>query len=120
MFRLASVVSAILSLALFPLLLLNSGFYVQSYGVTADAGADFLGRRASPMFLGLAVLLWMGRGIGAGAARDAICYGMAAMWAGIAATGIYEFSVGTAQPMIVAAAALELVLAMAFLVARRR
>ena len=120
MFRTVSVGSAILCLALFPLLLLNGGFYVQSYGVTAHAGADFLGRRASPMFLGLAALLWFGRNTGIGPARDAICYGMAFMWAGIAATGIYEFTVGTAQPMIVGAAALELVVAVAFIIARTR
>lgn len=120
MFRIVSALSALLCLALFPLLLFNSGFYVESYGVAADAGADFLGRRASPMFLGLAVLLWLGRDTAAGSARDAVCLGMAAMWAGIAATGLYEFAIGTAKPTIVLAAIAELALAAGFVISRNR
>ncbi len=120
MFRLVSMFSAVLCLALFPVLLFNSGFYVESYGLNADAGADFLGRRASPMFLGLAILLWMGRDLEIGRARDAICIGMAVMWAGIALTGTYEFVMGNARPTIVLAALVEAAFAAAFVIARTR
>ncbi len=114
MFRLTCVLGAVLCVALFPLLLINAGFYVDTYGVAADTGAAFMGRRASPMFLGLAVLLWMVRDLDPGPARDAVCASMVVIWAGIAITGLYELMIGTAGPLIAGAAVVELGFAVAF------
>lgn len=117
--RFLFTLTAICCLALFGLLLTSGAFYAETYGVTGDDGAVFISRRASPMFLGLAVLLWMSRDLPPGAARDAICSGMAVMWAGIAVTGLYEYATGFARFPIVLAAIAELGLAVAFVVLRR-
>ncbi len=114
------VLAAVLCAALFPLLLLNPGYYVDTYGVEPDAGASFLGRRASPLFLGLAVMLWMMRDLPRGTARDAVSIGMAFTWGGIAATGLFAFSTGTANANILIAAVVETAMAVSFVIARRR
>ena len=111
MFRWVALLNAVICLALFPLLLLSPGSYVEAYGVAADPGADFLGRRASPMFLGLAVLFWMIRDAPPGPARRAVAWGVALMWVGIGLTGIYEFIRDTASSYTVVAAVIEAVLA---------
>lgn len=43
------------------ILLISPPSYVSLYGVVADDGAIFMVRRASPMFAGLAVLLWLAK-----------------------------------------------------------
>lgn len=120
MYRVVCILCALLCLALFPVLLFASGLYVESYGIGADAGAGFLGRRASPMFAGLAVLLWLARDLEPGRARDAVCFGMAIMWTGIALTGLYELAFGAALNTIGIAAIVELGFAAAFLMSRTR
>lgn len=113
------IFTAFCCLALFLLLVSSGGYYAETYGVTGDAGAVFISRRASPMFLGLAALLWMARDLPRGPGRDAICIGMAVMWAGIAVTGVYEFATGVAKPAILLAAVAETGLALGFVVLRR-
>lgn len=95
------------------------GAYVENYGVPADDGAVFLGRRASPMFLGLALMLWMARDATAGTARTGVCVGVACMWIGIGMTGLFEFARGAASISIVVAAVGEFFLAGLLLLAVR-
>lgn len=51
MFRTVSILTVIVCVVLSALLLLSPESYVGTYGVTADAGAVFMVRRAAPMFL---------------------------------------------------------------------
>ena len=120
MFRWAAMATAILCKALFVVFLIWPGSYVEAYGVTADRGADFLGRRAAAMFLGLAVILWITRNDAPTPSRQAISYGIATVFAGIAFTGLFEFGRGNAGINIVVAAAGEMLIAFVFLVAARR
>jgi hypothetical protein len=120
LFRITAIVSAIVFLALFGLLLVDGRLYVATYGVPQDAGADFLARRAAPLFLGLAVILWMLRDLPVGATRDALCLGMVPLWFGIAATGVYEYATGQASAAVLVAAAAAILIGGVFLVARRR
>ena len=117
--RILCILAALVCLILFALLLTNGGMYVETYGVAADDGARFMARRAAPMFVGLAVLLWLVRDLPKGTARDAICSAMAVIFAGIACTGIYEYLVGVAAAPILLAAVAELGIALAFVVVRR-
>jgi hypothetical protein len=66
MFALLCIATAVLCAVLFAVFLIAPGLYVGLYGAPADAGATFLGRRASPLFLGLAVFFWVLRDIGPG------------------------------------------------------
>jgi hypothetical protein len=72
------------------------------------------------MFLGFAVILWLARGAGPSPLRDAIAFGVAAMFAGIAATGVSAWAAGIAAPLILAAAVAELAIAAGFLWTRAR
>ncbi|MCO4848455.1 MAG: hypothetical protein KC448_10845 [Yoonia sp.] len=114
MFRIISILTALICVVLFALLLLSPVSYPGTYGVNADAGALFMGRRASPMFLGFAVMLWLARDTGPSVLRDALCWGIAAAFAGVALTGTFEYLRGLANAVILAAAAGELLIAALF------
>ncbi len=119
MFRFACSVTALVCAVLFVIFLLVPGSYSGTYGVPTNASAEFVTRRASGLFLGLAVLLWMGRDAPDSPLRRAVCYGVFAIFAGIAATGCYEYARGFANGVILIAALGELVLAGLFLRAAR-
>ncbi|WP_019955081.1 hypothetical protein [Yoonia vestfoldensis] len=120
MFRIAAGVTAVVFLVLFVILLVAGRAYVTTYGVAPSDGADFLARRAAPLFAGLAVMLWLLRGLPVGTARDGVCYGLATVWFGIAATGVYEFTMGQAEATILIAATAEVIGGAVFVLVRRR
>lgn len=119
-FRLAATLTAIVCAILFPVLLLAANGYMATYGVDSNASAAFMSRRAAPVLLGLAVILWMARDAAPTPERRAISVGVILCFAGIAATGIYEFATGFAGWTILVAAAGELVIAAVFLSFLRR
>lgn len=114
-FRLLATLTALVCAILFVFLLVAGSSYTAIYGVTSDPSAGFMARRAAPLLGGLAVLLWMARGAGASDSRRAIAAGVCVVFAGIAVTGIYEFSTGYAASTILVAAAGELLIAVLFL-----
>ncbi|WP_394153346.1 hypothetical protein [Loktanella salsilacus] len=118
MFALLCGGAAVLCAALFALFLIAPGAYMRLYGVTADASAIFIGRRASPLFLGLAVFFWLMRDAGPGPLQDGTALAAAATFAGIAATGIWSYAAGSASFAILVAAGLEFAIAAAFVLAR--
>ena len=120
MYKTACTLTALVCLVLFIIFVTIPGSYTAGYGVPADAGGAFLGRRASPMLLGLAILLWMLRDQSDVGVQRAVALAMAVSFAGIALTGVYAFMTGVASQTIVIAALGELVIAGAFLVIMRR
>ena len=120
MYRITAIVTSILCLVLFAIFLVAPGTYSELYGITGDRGGEFLGRRASAMFLGLAAILWLTRNEPISTVRSAISYGIAFVFAGIAFTGLFEFGRGNANFSIVIAAVGELVIAFVFLLTTRR
>ncbi len=119
MFYKISILTAFIGLVLFLLLLGVPATYLATYGVETDGGGLLMVRRASPMFLGFAVMLWMGRNAGPSPLRHAVCYGMAVTFAGVALTGTFEYLRGATNAMIMAAAAGELLIAALFMKATR-
>ena len=115
MFRIISILVAAICLILFALLLLAPAIYVGIYGVASDTQVAFMVRRASPMFLGFAVMLWLSRHAAQSPIRNAVAWGVAAAFTGVALTGLFEFSRGGANAMILLAAAGELLIAALFL-----
>lgn len=114
MFRTISILTALICFVLFALLLLSPASYVGTYGIAIDAGSMFMVRRASPTFLGFAVLLWLARDAESTPFRNAICWGIAAAFAGVAVTGIFEYVRGVANGVILIAATGEFVIAALF------
>lgn len=113
-FRLASTLTAIVCFILFALFLIVPGTYTATYGVEAGTGGVFFGRRLSPMVLGLALMLWMLRGTRDLAVQRAVAVTMIVIFAGVAATGVFEFVTGFASTAILVAALGELIIAGVF------
>ena len=118
MFPLLCLGTAVLCVGLAAVLLVAPGLYVGLYTVPADAGAVFLGRRAAPLLLGLAVFFWALRDAGPGPLQDATALAAAVSFIGIAVTGVWAFLGGTASPAILVAAGIEVAIGLAFLLAR--
>lgn len=119
MFRVVSILTAVVCASLFVLLLVSPASYVVTYGMADDAGAEFMVRRASPMFAGFAVILWLCRGVAASPVRTAVSMGVAVSFAGIAATGVFAYFTQGANEVILAAAAGEVLIAILFVIANR-
>ena len=118
MFGLLCIGTTLLCVALFGVFIVSPGLYSSLYGVAGDAGGVFLGRRAAPLFLGLAIFFWALRDVRPGPLQDATAWAAAATFAGIAVTGIWAFANGTASMAILVAAGIEAAIALAFLLAR--
>lgn len=93
--------------------------YTPAYGVAADAGAQFMTRRAAPMFVGQVVILWVAASQPRSALRDAVALGVSVIFAGIAMTGIVAFAQGVAAPTILIAALFECLAAIVLWVTRK-
>ena len=106
----ASLVAAV-CVVLFALFMFAPQLYAPTYGVTADTGAVFMTRRASPMFLALAWILWASRDAPRSALRDSVSFGGALSFAAVAATGVFEWATGVASSAILVAAVSEVGLA---------
>ena len=117
-FGLLCAATSALCVALCAVFVIAPGAYTALYGVAADAGGVFLGRRAAPLFLGLAIFFWALRGVGPGPLQDATAWAAAATFIGIAATGVWAWLGGTASFAILVAAAIEVAIGLAFLLAR--
>jgi hypothetical protein len=113
-YRLACILLAIVVAVLAAILLIAPGLYTSTYGVSADTGGMFMGRRAAPGFLGLALLLWLLRDVTDKTVQHAVCISMVVMFAGIALTGTSAFLIGTASWTILLAAFAEVVIAVSF------
>ena len=118
MFGLLCAATSALCVILFAVFVVAPGGYASLYGVAAGTGGLFLGRRAAPLFLGLAVFFWALRGVGPGPLQDATAWAAAATFIGIAVTGVWAWLGGTASFAILVAAALEVAIGLAFLMAR--
>lgn len=118
MFALLSQATAVLCALLCVAFLVAPGRYMALYGVHAEPGAVFLGRRAAPLFLGLCVLFWALSGQPTGPLRNAATLAIVVTFVGIALTGVAAFLGGTASRAILVAAGLETTIALLFVIAR--
>ena len=114
-FRFAAILLSGICTLVFIALLLAPSSYMGLYGVTADASGVFMGQRASPLMLGIAVLLWCARDLRLTPGREAIRLCIIVTFAGIAVTGVAAFMMGTAQWPILIASIGELLIAAIFL-----
>lgn len=120
MFKLTATIGTAMCASLFMLCFFVPATFVMLYGASADAGAAFMGRRASVLFLGLAVIFWLARDAEKSRLRDAICYGAAVTFAGAALTGMWSYIAGTSGPQMILSAAGEAGLGALFYLSIRR
>ncbi|SEN61724.1 hypothetical protein SAMN04488003_12313 [Loktanella fryxellensis] len=119
MFGALCMAVAAICVGLFAVFLISPASYTALYGVTGDPGLIFVGRRAAPLFLGLAVFFWVLRTAGPGPLQDATALAAALIFGGIALTGLWAWWGGTGGTAILVAAGLEAVIALAFMLARQ-
>lgn len=119
-YRLAIFLNGALFAGLFLLLCFAPKVYLAGYGIAQTDSAVFITRRASPMFLGLAYMMWSVRGMAVSRARQVITDGSALLLLGIAATGLFSLTTGAVGPHILVGAFVEITFAAALLSVRSK
>ena len=113
-FKTTASLAAVLTLCLAIAYLFAGTFMVGRWQIEATDGVLLYCRRIGASFLGLSVLLFLARSVPNSPARRAISSGAAVTCLMLATLGIYEFLGGRAAAPILASAALELFVAIAF------
>lgn len=119
MFPVLCMAVAAICVVLCAVFLISPAAYAALYGVAGDPGMLFVGRRAAPLFLGLAVLFWALRHAGPGPVQDAVTLAAVLIFGGIALTGVWTWWGGTGGVAILVAAGVEASIAVAFVLARQ-
>ncbi len=94
--------------------LLTPAGMLRPWGLTADPGSSLLSRRIGAVYLGLALLLVLGRAAPPSELRTAVsaCFGLStALLAGL---GLFELRAGTASRGILLSVAVEIAMALSF------
>jgi hypothetical protein len=113
-YQIVSCLTAALYLYLFVSLLFSPGSFLNDFGVEATAPAEFLARRVAMLMLGFAVLAFLGMKMPHSPARQAMTLAIAVNMTGFAVMGLIEFGQGVMGVEILAAAAIESFVAVAY------
>jgi hypothetical protein len=87
---------------------------LREWGIEASAGPLVMGRRLGALYLGLAVMFFLGRSAAPSDLRSAVCVGMSAAMALLAGLGVFERWAGRVSSGIVVPAIVEAVFAAGF------
>jgi hypothetical protein len=87
---------------------------LRRWGMEAHADGLLAGRRLGAAYLGIALMLFLGRSAPASQIRDAVCAGMLCALVLMAASGVFEFKAGRVRAGILASVVLEAALAFGF------
>ncbi len=109
-FKTVSMVTAVAALVLCVILLSVPEVIFELFNVDDNSSAFFFGRRAAMLFLGIAVLSWVGRNASHSESRQAICLGLATSMLALAILGIFEYLRGFAGVGILLAVITEVCL----------
>ena len=112
-------ITAALSAALFVCLLFFPRVVFVLFGMEGNESAAVMSRRASALFLGLAVMCWLARGAEASVARRALDAGLGVAMLGLAVAGAVEFTRGAVGPGVWLAVVVEVTIAVSYLRAWR-
>lgn len=110
---------ALVCFILCALLLVLPWAYTPTYGVPADTDVQFMTRRAAPLFLVPAGVLWVVATEPHSPLRDRLTLWVMAAFMGTAATGLVAFAQGVASWTILVAAVLECAMAAVLWVTRK-
>ncbi len=103
-----SIAATGLTFILFIILLFFPNLIFFIFNIEGAEAALLLSRRAAMLFLGLAVISFLGRDSAHSSLRQVVCLGMMAVMFGLALTGIFEFVRGYASFGILLAVVAEI------------
>ena len=95
-YKAVSLAASFLYISLFTCILFMPNFIYWLFGIERNDIADLLARRAAMLFLGLAVLSFLGRNEPSSSLRQVVLKAMSTSMAGLMLSGLYEFFSGTA------------------------
>jgi hypothetical protein len=110
-FRPVAMIASAFCLALSVLWFADVSAYTALYGIELGEGGNQLGRRASPILLGLGVLLYLARDEAPSPLRRTVCLGAVLIFAGVGVTGLIAYQSGAASFAILVAALTEFAVA---------
>lgn len=110
-----SVAAALLFASLFVTLMFDPALIFWLFGIEGHGTAEFMGRRAAILFLGLATTAFLTRGEPPSALRRAVATSMFVVMAGLACLGLVEMVHGTAGTGILVAVVGEIAFASVYL-----
>lgn len=84
------------------------------WGIEAHADGLLIGRRLATVYIGIAIILFMGRSSPPSDLRAALCSGLLFAMITLAGLGIYEYRLKRANALILISVALEMFLAVGF------
>lgn len=87
---------------------------LKEWGLEVSDGAVVICRRLGVVYLGLALIFFLGRAAAPSELRSAVCVGMGAVSALLAGLGFFELRAGRVGARIVVPAIIELVVAAGF------
>ena len=114
-FKPLSIFTAVLALTLFLSLLFLPEPIFFIFQIPEADSAFFIARRAAMLFLGIAVLCWLGRGAPNSPLRQSVCMGLAVAMLGLACLGAFEYLRGFAGAGIGLAVITEAIIGAAYL-----
>jgi hypothetical protein len=114
-FKTVAIITAIVALVLGVGYLVFGAVIVGRWQVQPTDSVLLLGRRIGCLYLGLSVMYFLARSAPVSVARTALSVGTAVALSLLALFGIYELAMGHAGRGILASAALELLIALAYI-----
>ncbi len=114
-FKILSTVMASIAFVLFGCLLIVPEPIFILFQIPNDESAFFIARRAAMLFVGIAILSWLGRHAGHSLLRQAVCIGLGVSMLGLAILGTIEYLRGYASMGIGLAVLAEIVLGVSYL-----
>jgi hypothetical protein len=94
--------------------LFAGGSVLKEWGMEVTTGGVTLARRMGALYLGLALMFFIGRGAEPSEFRSAVCLVMAGTTAALAGLGLYEYLSGRVKAGVFRSVVSEAVLAAAF------
>lgn len=113
-FNLVATASAIAGLLLGVGWLAAGGLLLQRWGIAPHPAALLVGRRMGAVYLGIAVMLFLGRSAPPSALRTQVCVALLIALSLLALLGLFELKAGRAHKGILVAVVLEAILAAGF------
>ena len=113
-FRKLSMITAIITFALFLVLLFFPEIIFILFQIPDNDSAFFISRRAAMLFLGIAVFSWLGRNAPHSELRQAICVGLSISMLALAGLGLFELIRGFSGLGIGLAIATEIFLGVSY------